>query len=79
MTPHDCATQGHRLEPVVTTWCETCGHGDESVSLDVLLRRALTDETVDTAIAAAFAENTEGAARDVLITAILTAARETGR
>lgn len=124
MTPHDCATQGHRF----TKWnlygaavCLDCGRtatftptlNPESetakglvawfqpwtpayeAALDALLRRALTDAVQVGAVYAAeriknaaireggFGPTTQAdalnAMRDILITAILTAARETGR
>lgn len=87
MTPHDCATQGHRWEIDVACACGQCSLVSLDESLDSLLRRALTDAVLNEAWLSAVAQSTFAedsksscaAMRDVLITAILTAARETGR
>lgn len=94
MTPHDCATRGHQWRVFASAYvcldCETSRIvGLDALlyekTLESLLRRALTDAVLDAAHEAngfdAIPRNREDheAMRPVLITAILTAARETGR
>ena len=77
MTPHDCATQGHRRLVTMDRYCSLCD-SNELLRLESLLRRALTDAVLADSISVAFMDGTD-AMRDTLIAAILTAARETGR